>query len=291
MFNQNFKVMKQRIFTLVMMLALVIVAGSAMAQTKFAPYPGGTYSYGIPIDIVNQSDATLTATGLTTGTSTISGISPSLTNIAATETEITFNIAYSSNATGTCRIAFSITDEVSGCSNNTYYDVTMAALPTYTLTIAQNVTGYSACQARTGAGQDSPDALGDDTEANTFTFTVTPSFTGLPATYDFDYNISLPNGGSLLSFNNGSGSVTGYSGGVVSRDETNIGDAHVYTVTFNTTTGIATVPLTATLTLAGSELTLPVIYGGGTYTATMAGGGSLTQTVNANAVPGIGSFN
>jgi len=285
--------MKKLFFSFVMMLALVIVAGSAFGQagTKFSPFPGGTYSYSLPITIANVSNATLTATGLTTGTSTISNISPSLTNIAITETAITFDIAFSSTATGTCKIAFTITDATSGCSNNTYYDVTMSALPTYTLAIEKNVTGYSDCQARTAVANNSPNAKGDGTEANAFSYTVIPSFTNLPATYSFDYNISLPGGGALNSFNNGSGSVTGYAAGVVSRTEANAASPHVYNVTFNTTTGIATVPLTATLTLAGSELTLPAIYGGITITATMTGGGALTQTVNANAVPAIGSFN
>ena len=281
--------MKKLFFSLVMMLALAIVAGSAFGQagTKFAPFPGGTYSYSLPITIVNVSNATLTATGLTT----ISNISPSLTNIATTTTAITFDIAYGSGAIGTYRISFSITDATSLCSNTTYYDVTMSAMPTYTLAIAKNETGYSACQARTAVANDSPNAKGDGSEANTFNFTVTPTFTSLPSTYSFDYNISLPSGGALLSFDNGSGAVTGYAANVVARNQSNVADPHVYTVTYNTTTGIATVPLTAILTLAGSQLTLPPSYGGITIDATMTGGGAITQTVNANSVPSIGGFN
>ena len=39
--------MKKLLFSFVMMIALVIVAGNAMAQTSVAPYIGETYSYTI----------------------------------------------------------------------------------------------------------------------------------------------------------------------------------------------------------------------------------------------------
>lgn len=285
--------MKKQFFTFLMMIALVIMAGKAMAAAgdKFNPYPGGTYSYTLPITIANQSDATLTATGLTTGTSTLENISPSLTNIATTVTQITFDIDFSDNATGICVVAFSITDEVSTCSNNIFVNITMAAKPTYTLAIVKNEAGFSSCQKRTGAADNAADALGDGSETNTFTFTVVPVFENLPATYDYTYVISLPNGGSLQGFSDGSSSVTGFSGGTVSRDETNVGDAHVYTITFTTTTGISTETLTATLNLTGSNLTLPTSVGGGVYAATQAATGVLTQSVTVNAVPTIGQFN
>jgi hypothetical protein len=288
-----FKVMKQKIFTLIMMLALVIVAGSAFGQTKFAPFKGGTYSYAIPIELANAGSFTLAAS--TPANAPITNVVPAIGAIPQTTTSVTFDIAYPTGAaTGDDTITFVLTDVVSGCTNTIYAIVDIQAPPTYTLTIAKNVGGYSECQARNGVSDRSASALGTDipAEANSFTFTVTPAFTGLPATYDFDYNIALTGGtGILNSFSNGSGSVTGYSGGVVSRDETNVGDDHDFVVTFNTTTGIATETMTATLTLAGSELTLPAIYGGGTYTATMASGGSIEESVDAKAVPTIGGFN
>jgi hypothetical protein len=45
--HKNFTIMKKQLFSLLMMLALVVVAGSAMAQTNVAPYANGTtmYSY------------------------------------------------------------------------------------------------------------------------------------------------------------------------------------------------------------------------------------------------------
>jgi hypothetical protein len=103
MFNQNFKVMKQKIFTLVMMLALVVITGSAFGQTKFLPYAGAVYSYSIDITTYHVADATLTATGLTTGTSVISNQLPaSLLNLSAGAHTITFDVTYSGTATGTC---------------------------------------------------------------------------------------------------------------------------------------------------------------------------------------------
>jgi uncharacterized alpha/beta hydrolase family protein len=53
--------MKKQLFSLVMMLALVIVAGSAMGQTKSTPYPGGTYNYTVS-DIKAFSGGTVTIT-------------------------------------------------------------------------------------------------------------------------------------------------------------------------------------------------------------------------------------
>jgi hypothetical protein len=65
--NQNFKVMKQKIFTLVLMLAMVYVASSAWAQGNAQNQSCGTYLYnlnGIYTSVTNAT-ATLAWTGMT----------------------------------------------------------------------------------------------------------------------------------------------------------------------------------------------------------------------------------
>jgi hypothetical protein len=280
--------MKKIVFSLMTLLALVVMAGSANAQGKFAPIPGGTYHYTLPIVIANQSDAVLTATGLTNGTSVITNITPSLTDIATTVTEISFDVTYSNSATGTCKIEFTITDELSGCANYIYLDVPMNPVPTYTLNIVASIT--ETCQTRAGAGDNTPDALGDGSEANSFTFTVTPVVTGVTGNFTYSYTIDLPTNAVLLSFNNGAGGVSNYSGGVVTYTGVGSVATDIFTVAFNTTTGVDTQTLTATLT-DGASSTLVPVDGGGTYEATMASGGNLTQSVAVKAVPKIGSFN
>jgi hypothetical protein len=283
--------MKKIVFSLIMMFALALMAGSAMAQGKFAPLPGGTYSYTIDFAIANQSDATLTATGLTTGTSTISNVSPSLTDIAVGVTSVSFDVTYSNDATGTCTIDFVITDEVSSCSNTIYLDVPMNPIPTYTLTIAKNESGYDACQERTGAGDNTPDALGTDvgTEVNTFTFTVTPVVTGVTGNFDYSYTIDFPDGSALNSYTIVDGANNPVTDGVISYTGVGSVTTDVFTVTFNTTTGIITQQLTASLTVGATSTLDPVE--GGSYDSTMASGGSLSESVDVNAVPTIGSFN
>jgi hypothetical protein len=283
--------MKKIVLKFFVLLAIVFIVNTSMAQGKFAPLPGGTYSYTLDIVIANQSDATLTATGLTTGTATISNVTPNLTDIAATVTEIAFDVTYSNDATGTCRIEFIITDEVSACSNTIYVDVPMNPVPTYTLSILADITGYDECQARSGAADNSADALGTDipAEVNTFTYSVTPVVNNVSGNFDYSYTIDLPDNAVLNSFDNGSDDVAAYSAGVVSYTNVSSVSTDVFTVTFNTTTGVDSQTLTAALTVGASSVLQPA-DGGGTYEATLTSGGSLSETVNVNAVPHIGSF-
>lgn len=280
--------MKKLFFSFVMMIALVIVAGSTMAQGKFAPNPGGTYHYSLPIVIANLSDATLTATGLSVGTSAISNITPSLSNIATSVTKIEFDVTYSNDATGTCRINFTITDKTSSCSNSIYLDVPMNPVPTYTLALLKDVSIYNACQTRTGATNNKPDALGNGTEANTFTFSVTPVVTGVTGDFTYTYTIDFPTGTALNGYKIVDGANNAVTDGVITHAGVSGVVTDVYTVTFNTSTGIDTQTLTSTLSI-GNVSTLVPLDGGGTYNATS--GGSLTQSVSVNAVPKIGAFN
>lgn len=272
-----------------MLVTLVIVAGSAKAQGKFNPYPGGTYHYTLDISLANVSDATLTATGLTAGTSNITNITPSLTNIATTVKSISFDVTYSNDASGTCKIEFVLTDKTSLCSNKIFLNVPMSALPTYALNLTTDKTDYSECQKRSGVSNNSADALGTDiiAEKNTFKYIVTPSVDHVSGTFSYSYKIDLPDGATLLSFNNGSSNVSGYLNGVVTHTGVSAVVTDEFIISFNTTTGVPTKTLTATLSI-GSSSTLVVADGGGTYQATS--GGSLTQSVDVKAVPTIGTF-
>ena len=281
--------MKRILFTLMMIAALAMVANTAKAQNETSVYPGGTYTYNLTgILSHNAATAAVTYSG---SNATITELTGSYAIAATIASTVSFTIFYDDTPLATSgNINVTITDGTSTCANNILLAITVLDLPTYTLALTKDETGFAACQARSGAGDNTADAMGTDiiTEVNTFTFTVTPTLANLPSEYDFTYIISLPGGGTLQSFADGSSSVTGFTSGTVSRDETDVTDGHVYTVTFNTTTGINAVALTATLTLAGSNLTLPAAHGSGVYAATA--GGDLTQTVTVSAVPSIGSF-
>jgi hypothetical protein len=279
--------MKKNVITLIMIFALALLSGSAMAQDKFAPFPGGTYSYTLDIDLANQSDATLTATGLTTGSSTISNISPSLTDIASTVTSISFNVTYSNDATGTCKIEFVITDEVSGCSNNIYLDVTMNPLPTLALGISSTTL---TCQALNPSPADN-EAASLPTVAvtleNTITFTVTPDVEDITA-YSYDYTLTIPTNGqtNLTDYTityAGPGTATQGTGSITVTGATTEVDG-VFTITFVTTTGIVDEDITGTLSAA----TMTDTVNSGSYIATLS---PVSTTSKVQAVPGIGSFN
>lgn len=266
MFNQNFKVMKQKIFTLVMMLALVIVAGSAMAQTKFLPYAGAVYSYSIDINLSNQSDAVLTATGLTTGTSIISNQSPvSLLNLAAGNHTITFDVTYSSNATGTCVINLVVTEDGSGCSNNIHVNCPIQTPPTMdiAISVADNTYGCQNLNATPGNNADA--SVG--APINTFNYIVTAG--------------SAPDGLTGFSY---TFDVSGF-GGAASVSEGVLSAGGNFATTFTTTEGAGG---TVTGTISGATFTLDAAHGGQTYNMTITND---QQDVTVEALPTIGTFN
>lgn len=281
--------MKKQLFSLVMMLALVIVAGSAMAINETSVLPGGTYRYVLS-GVYSANNATASVSYATTGTGvTIAQVANSYAIVGgATATSVTFDITYGTQTAPSASgvITVLVTDGTSVCSNSIELDITVLALPIYTLTITKDETNYLECQTRTGADNNLTDARG--TEANTFKYTVTPTIENTAGNFTYSYKITLPDGAVLTDFNNGSGDVTGYSGGVVTRSNVSSATPDVFTVTFKTTTGKATQTLTATLDETASNL-VPV-NGGGTYVASMTSGGSLTQSVTVKAVPTIGSF-
>jgi len=287
--------MKKLLFSLVMMFALVIVAGTAMAQTKTTPYAGGKYTYTINGLKVN-----------TTGTATIITSSPSnmivsnivdqasasiaLTAITPTTTALTFDVAYDQGlAAGPQIITFELTDGA-GCKNNIHLDVTVMAKPTMAVAIIASET--TICQnLKANPSDNTAASIGANT--NSFTFTVTPTLTNVTTAYNYTYTLALPNAvttglsgytitpavGNHGTYAPATGVVTGT--GTLAADAT----ADVYTITFTTTTGIAPVTVTGTLSLPS----LTVTSGGGIYT------GSITapafKSVEVKTTPSIGTFN
>ncbi len=187
--------MKKIIFTLMTVFVLVLLAGTAKSANETTVLPGGTYTYNLTgVYSFNAATATVTYDG--TG-GIITELSSSFTITAQTESTVSFSIQYGTQASpatsGT--ITVEIADGTSNCSNSIQLDITVSALPVYTLNIEAITNGYSECQARTGAGDNTADAVG--TESNSFTFEVTPDVQNVTGNFDYSYTISLPTNAEL----------------------------------------------------------------------------------------------
>jgi hypothetical protein len=259
-----FKVMKQKFFTLVMMLALVIVAGSTFGQTKFTPYAGAVYSYSIDITVYHQADATLTATGLTTGTSVISNLSPaSLTDLAVGSHTITFDVTYSGTATGTCVIALNVVEEGTLCSNNIHVNcVVQTTPPSMDLAINVGDNSYGCQNLNLAPGNNADASVGAPTNTITYSVASANAPTGLD---HFDYTIGVSG-------------ATCTTCGPATADDT-------YDATFSTAGGAG---FTVTGTLTGATFTMDAAHGGQTYNMNVT---TDHQDVTVDALPTIGTFN
>jgi hypothetical protein len=276
--------MKKNVFTLLTVFALAIMAGGAFAANETTVLPGGTYTYNLT-GVLSANAATATVTYGGTG-ATVAQVGTTWEIPAIISSTVSFTIKYGTQLTPATSGDITVVITDGGCSNSIKLTITVQPLPTYTLALAKDETGYVECQARTGAGNNLTDARG--TETNTFTFTVTPVVTGITGNFTYSYTIDLPSNANLLSFNNGSASVLAYSDGVVTYTGVTNVVTDVFTVSFKTTTGKATQTLAALVSI-GAASTMTPIDGGGTYEA--ASGGDLSQTVTVKAVPTIGSFN
>lgn len=290
---KNLIVMKKIIFTLITVLAVIIFAGSVNAQDKFAPYPGGTYTYNLPYTLAHDGTIALTLTGgdMTLGTTTPSGLDNAGTtvNVVAGTGTIAIPITYLNAATGTKTIAIVITDGTTNCSNNIHLDVTMHALPQIALGISATTLSCQALVASPASNVAASVPAGAETLVNTITFTVAPTVENI-TDYSYGYTLTIPTDGqtSLTSYainysgpgtyTEGTGSVT-----VTGIDETNNANG-IFTITFVTTTGIANQTITGTLSAA--SLTDPV--NGGSYTATLNPNPASSEV---KSVPSIGAFN
>lgn len=273
--------MKKQLYSFVMMLALVIVAGTAMAQgTGIAPYQGQTYTYTLNgITVINASTAAISYSG--------AGGVPSVASIAiaaaTTGGTISFDVAYNSSAAaGT--LSVTITDDVTGCPNFINLSIVPVAPPTLSLVVART-TAAEICQVTNGSPANNTAAsvpTGTAPLINTVTFTVTPTMSSGGASYAFDFKLNdyLYGGTAISMVHSGTGTAIGTTDISVSGAT----GVQTFTVTFVTTAGKANETITGT---ASNAVLTALGTGTGTYTGTI-------DPTNASAVvksiPAIGVF-
>jgi len=274
--------MKKQLFTFVMMLALVIVAGTAMAQTNTTPYIGGTYSYTLSgLKVISDGTATVSYSGL--------GVTLPTTNpitVTTTTTSITFNLTYTDAATS--GILTVTVKDGAGCTNFIERAITVKAKPTLAISILASEDQY--CQNKNSSPLTDNQAASVGAPENSFTFTVSPTVTNVTTAYAYDYTITLPNiaaaglTGYTITHTSGDGSWT-ESTGAVHGTGTGTGNpiADVFTIKFTTTTGIDPKSITGTLSAASMTVT----SGGKTYTGTIS---TASDVVTVKTMPSIGQF-
>lgn len=264
-----------------MMLALVVVAGSSMAQTSVTPYQGGTYSYKLSGILVNTEGTATIAYSIPTDV-TIKNVvgSPVLTGSLQ---ELTFDVQYNQNATvGAQSITVTVADG-GGCTNFIRLDVTVTAQPTLAL-IIDGATDFT-CQALKTSPNNNEDAS-VGAPNNTIAYTITPTITpAVGSNYDFhfvldDYTLGATN--LVLSLTGGGGVLTGNN--ALGWDVKGANGASVITATFSTTTGQPATPFTATI----SSAVLHVTAGGGTYNGSIST--ATDNVVTVTPTPTIGTF-
>lgn len=279
---KNSKIMKKLFFSFVMMLALVIVAGTAMAQQNTTITQGGTYSYTLSGIVVNTAGTvTIDFTGdnaeIVTMTSGFSSTSP--TAPAGTYNGV-FTVKYSNSAISG-NLVVTITDgSTLGCSNHISLPITVLQAPTINLAVTASESQY--CQTTNGI---TPNIAASSGSLNTITYTVSRTGTNTPIAYTWGYTINIPdptlnNYAVKLGGTDITGSLPYTRSGLASSST-----SETYTVTFMTTTGAAPKSLTGSLTTAP---TLTETSGGATYSETDSSDNSVTVTVKST--PAIGSF-
>ena len=275
--------MKKQLFTFVMMLALVIVGGSAMAQTKTTPYIGGTYSYTLSgLKVISDGSATVSYSG--------AGVTLPTTNpitVTAAMSFITFDLTYTDAATSGI-LTVTLLDGA-GCSNFIEWAITVKPKPALAISILASEDQY--CQNKKISPLSDNMAASSGATTNSFTFTVSPTVTNVTSAYSYAYNIALPNLATTgltsyaITHTSGDGAWTEATGAVLGTG-TGTGNpiADTFTLTFTKTTGINPKTITGLLSAA----TLTVNSGTKTYTGTTP---TASDAVDVKTMPSIGSFN
>ncbi|NLU39744.1 MAG: hypothetical protein GXX78_12760 [Bacteroidales bacterium] len=193
--------MKQKIFTLVLMLAMVFVASSAWAQGNAQnPYPGGTYSYnlnGIYTSVTNAT-ATLAWTGMTQ-TATVTTTHDVVTANEVYEIDgmndhiFDFSITYNMNETsGPKTLRVTIKDGATGCENYITLSINVQTPPTIALQIT-SATDIVCQNLGTPANNENAATpiIGTQPSPNQLTFVITPTPSTGVTTYTYDFHIEL----------------------------------------------------------------------------------------------------
>jgi hypothetical protein len=288
------KIMKQKIFTLIMMLALVIVAGSAFAQNtndRVAPKDSvktnSTVGYSLGGIVVN-TEGTLTV-GYSGADATIQDVNltesatPDVYIVPTGTQTLTFNIVFGEAATsGT--ITVEVTDgATSGCANHITLGITVFPEPTIDIALTMPSGADSLfCQSTDGVLNN---VAASSNSKDSIDFTVTPTIENDPTSFTVEYTLGVVGTG-----------LTGLSVIKVSAagtfDGTNFSGTAEQSTTFRvrwtTTTGQAQIPLIAT---AGTATLTDTSDGGDNteYTETVTTDN--TDRIQVKSTPSIGTFN
>jgi hypothetical protein len=297
--------MKKLFFSFVMLVALVIVAGSAKGQVNLNVIQGGTYTYKLTgIKVVNAGTATIDFDGdaseVVAVTGGFTGSDKANLTAPAGSYDATFTVHYSTNATvgATGNLIVTIKDgSTNGCINTIKLNVTVLAAPTINLAIASDaVSPY--CQT---ANNTADNTAASKDQNNTIKFTVTRTLENVNVSgtsFLWSYTLKLPNPSDLLGTTAGAFKVTKggnditssviSTGGLQVVDLASSVTSEEYTVTFYTTTGVAAQNLEGTVSNVSVRENRT---GGTTYNEnTTINGADNLATVTVNALPSIGSF-
>jgi hypothetical protein len=288
--------MKQRIFTLMMMLALVIVAGSAFGQVNGGsqkPYAGSKHTYHLTGMSVNTTGSVLvdyTGNGETiskprtnVASGDLAGAGPSYT-FPSGQTEIYFDITYSTTVAGADgNITVTLTEGATGtCSNYIRLAIDVIDAPTLALDIT--TSNATVCQNVTNTNNNEAGSLGMTT---TFTLTVDPTWStdavSEGATYGFDLNLNdYLIGATAVTIIRASGDGTATPAIAVGGQIviTNATIAQTFTVSFTTTPSVSE-GITATID------NYNMASNGSSFTVT---GSSDNVVTTIQYTPAIGSF-
>lgn len=289
--------MKKQFLSFVMMLALVIVAGTAMAQTPTPgsnnyPYMGGTYSYtlkDIVVDATGDAKITHAQTGWTivdvqgAGANTVYTPGTAIEITAGAPRTLEFKIKFADSGATTGKLTVTVKDG-NGCDNFIELLITPQAKPTIELAIVGSVIDL--CQEKKDAPlTDNKDAVTDGGTANTntFTFAVTPTIDHVAddAKYSYEYTISIDNLVSTFT----QGFTISPAAGTITHTDVTAPVTDTYTITFVSKSGIA--PQDVKAALSNAKLTVPTTSGTveatGTYSAQ-------DDKVIIKSIPAIGSF-
>lgn len=267
--------MKQRIFTLLMMLALVFVAGSAMAVIHSTVIQGGKYPYNLNGIVMNNAAGGTGTISCPAGTiSNVTGWTGSSPYTVPTgSSTLTFDMTF--NTVGNTSITVVVTD--GSCSNQIVLAVTVTDAPTIDLSFAAVTSPV--CQAALGSTNNLAASSG---QTNTLTFTISKATTNDPTSYSWGYTIAISNDGlgSFVTKRNGVNASPGAISNVASTA------TEVWTVEYATTTGIDPADIVATI--SNAKIT-DLGTGAATYDET-----DLTDnqaTIVVSSMPSIGAFN
>jgi len=282
--------MKKQLFSFVMMLALVIVAGTTFGQapgTKTKPYKGGTYSYTLGGIKVNTTGyAVISYSGTDAIIKNVEGNAGNYvadTHIAITSGstfELNFDISYGDNATGGDILVIVTDGATDGCTNRIKWTITPSAAPTLALKVTTTAeTPY--CQATSG-NSDNVDAATNS--SNSINYTIAP-ITGAGTGYSYEFNLAVtPSAFGTYTLERVSGTGDVSSTGAV----TNAVGTIVIKATWTTTTGLP--PTDIVGTISASKLHLSVPEGGDIIDGTQVAPDN-TATITVKSTPAIGSFN